>query len=165
MADIAFSKPALTAVLTVLPTPNSSLIRVKIMTFASTAIPIDRIIPAIPGSVSVMWSVFRKNSSRIVYNVSAIEARNPGTRKMIIIIRKMIPSPIAPAISDVRRASEPSLAPTTWEDSSLRVSGSAPILIVLARFDASSKSSIPSIWALPPLICSLTTGALTTAPS
>ena len=50
----------------------------------------------------------------------------------------MIPSPIAPAISDVRRASEPSLAPTTCEDNSLSVRGRAPILIVLARFEASS---------------------------
>ena len=41
----------------------------------------------------------------------------------MIIIRKINPRPIAPAISDVRSASEPSFAPTTCEDSSVSVSG------------------------------------------
>ncbi len=63
----------------------------------------------------------------------------------MIIIRKINPRPIAPAISDVRSASEPSFAPTTCEDSSVSVSGRAPILIVLARSSASSYVKVPSI--------------------
>ena len=42
-------KPESMALLTVLPAAISSLMRSKIMTFASTAIPIDRMIPAMPG--------------------------------------------------------------------------------------------------------------------
>ncbi len=44
---------------TVFPVANSSLILVKIITLASTAIPTDKIIPAIPGSVSVTSKIFR----------------------------------------------------------------------------------------------------------
>ena len=54
IAERALSKPSLTADLTVFPAPISSLIRVNMITFASTAIPIDRMIPAIPGNVSVI---------------------------------------------------------------------------------------------------------------
>ena len=53
IADNALSKPALIADLTDLPAPSSSRILVKIITFASTAIPMDKITPAIPGNVSV----------------------------------------------------------------------------------------------------------------
>ena len=53
MADRAFAKPVLIADFTVLPIPISSLIRVKIITLASTAIPMDKIIPATPGRVNV----------------------------------------------------------------------------------------------------------------
>ena len=54
IADNAFLYPSLIAVITVFPAAISSLIRAKIITFASTAIPIPRIIPAIPGRVSVI---------------------------------------------------------------------------------------------------------------
>ena len=54
IADIAFLKPISIADATVLPLASSSLIRAKIITSASTAIPIERMIPAIPGSVSVI---------------------------------------------------------------------------------------------------------------
>ena len=47
-------KPIFIEELTVLPVAISSRIRAKIMTFASTAIPILKMIPAIPGSVSVI---------------------------------------------------------------------------------------------------------------
>ena len=57
MAEKALEKPFLIAVFVVLPSPISSLIRVKMMTFASTAIPIPRMIPAIPGRVREMFRV------------------------------------------------------------------------------------------------------------
>ena len=58
IADNAFWKPTLSADFTFLPTLNSSLTRAKIITFASTAIPIERMIPAIPGSVNVILNAF-----------------------------------------------------------------------------------------------------------
>ena len=42
-------KPESIALLTVLPFLSSSLTRSKMMTFASTAIPMDRMMPAMPG--------------------------------------------------------------------------------------------------------------------
>ena len=53
MAERAFEKPSLIPERTVLPVASSSWILVNMMTFASTAIPIESMIPAIPGSVSV----------------------------------------------------------------------------------------------------------------
>ena len=52
--------------LTVLPVAISSRIRAKIMTFASTAIPIPRMIPAIPGSVRVISKAFSVISIKVV---------------------------------------------------------------------------------------------------
>ena len=49
---MAFLKPAFNAVKGVLPFLSSSLILSKMMIFASTAMPMVRIMPAIPGSVS-----------------------------------------------------------------------------------------------------------------
>ena len=54
IAEKALEKPILIADCTVFPVASSSLILAKIITLASTAIPMDRIIPAIPGSVSVI---------------------------------------------------------------------------------------------------------------
>ena len=54
IAERALWKPLSTACLTVAPAPSSSFIRVKITTFASTAIPIESMIPAIPGRVRVI---------------------------------------------------------------------------------------------------------------
>ena len=53
IAEKAFWNPSSTAVRVALPKDNSSRIRSKIKTFASTAIPIERIRPAIPGNVNV----------------------------------------------------------------------------------------------------------------
>ena len=66
IADSAFLNPTSIAERTVFPDAISSLIRAKMITFASTAIPIDRIIPAIPGNVSVISNIFKHNTTRIV---------------------------------------------------------------------------------------------------
>ena len=50
MLELAFLKPSYTLCLRPLPFFTSSLILVNITTLASTAIPIERIIPAILGS-------------------------------------------------------------------------------------------------------------------
>ena len=53
----AFLYPLLTACFTVILFLNSSLIRSLMIIFASTAIPAERISPAIPGSVIVYWGI------------------------------------------------------------------------------------------------------------
>ena len=53
IADSALLKPILIEDCTVLPVASSSLILAKMITLASTAIPTDRMIPAIPGRVRV----------------------------------------------------------------------------------------------------------------
>ena len=60
MVPIARAKPESTAAITDLPFLISSLIRSKINTFASTAIPIVRTIPAIPGKVNVACKLDNK---------------------------------------------------------------------------------------------------------
>ena len=62
IAESAFLNPISIAAITLLPAAISSRIRAKIITFASTAIPMERIIPAIPGSVSVMSNAQRTNN-------------------------------------------------------------------------------------------------------
>ena len=66
MADRALWKPPFTACFTDLPSASSSLIRVNMITLASTAIPTDRITPAIPGSVSVTLNRLSTSRSSIV---------------------------------------------------------------------------------------------------
>ena len=66
IADRALWKPPFTACFTDLPSASSSLIRVNMITLASTAIPTDRITPAIPGSVSVTLNRLSTSRSSIV---------------------------------------------------------------------------------------------------
>ena len=66
IAESAFWNPVSIAFLTVLPAVISSRIRAKMITFASTAIPIERIIPAIPGSVNVSSKILRQITIRQV---------------------------------------------------------------------------------------------------
>ena len=66
MAENALEKPFITASLTVLPSASSSLIRSNIITLASTAIPIESIIPDIPGKVNVMFNPFINISSKAI---------------------------------------------------------------------------------------------------
>ena len=66
IAENALLKPIFIADCTVLPVPSSSLIRSNMITFASTAIPIDRMIPAIPGSVNVSPATLIMMSTSIV---------------------------------------------------------------------------------------------------
>ena len=80
IADRAFSNPALMAFSTEFPAPISSLIRVKIITLASTAIPMDRIIPAIPGKVRVTSKACISTISSPTYMKRAKDAARPGIR-------------------------------------------------------------------------------------
>ena len=60
MADIAFWNPAFKELFTLFPSASSSRTLAKMMTLASTAIPIPRMIPAIPGRVSVISNAFNR---------------------------------------------------------------------------------------------------------
>ena len=62
------------------PRCNSSLIRSKIKTFESTAIPILKIKPAIPGKVSVAPRTISAASVRIIFKSSATTALTPAPR-------------------------------------------------------------------------------------
>ena len=80
IADNAFLYPDWIAPDTDLPRAISSLIRANVITLASTAIPIERIIPAIPGKVSVISKRSRQITINTTYNERASEAATPGTK-------------------------------------------------------------------------------------
>ena len=63
IADKAFWKPIFREFFTLLPRTISSRTRAKMITLASTAIPMPRMIPAIPGSVNVTSNAFRITST------------------------------------------------------------------------------------------------------
>ena len=79
IADNALLKPLLMAFSTFLPAASSSLILAKIITFASTAIPTVRMIPAIPGKVSVTSKAYINITRSSVYRHSASDAAKPAT--------------------------------------------------------------------------------------
>ena len=58
----------------------SSRMRSKMMTLASTAIPMVRIIPEIPGIVMVAWVMAMVPKTRMVLTVSAQTATKPAKR-------------------------------------------------------------------------------------
>ena len=66
------------AFITELPLRSSSLIRSNINTLASTAIPIVKIIPAIPGRVSVACK--RESTPKTItkFSINAISAKKPN---------------------------------------------------------------------------------------
>ena len=97
IAEVAFSKPILIALRTVLPAAISSRIRAYMITLASTAIPIFKMIPAIPGSVNVKSNPFNANNISSTYVINASTAAIPGTlytaiRNNIIMINPIMPA-------------------------------------------------------------------------
>ena len=61
-----------------LPLRNSSLILSKIITLASTDIPIVKIIPAIPGNVSTAPNAVRIPNINKMFTANAISAKPPA---------------------------------------------------------------------------------------
>ena len=74
----AFLKPSSIADLTERPLASSSLIRSKISTLASTAIPIVRMIPAIPGKVKVPCKAASTDKINETLITTAISATRPA---------------------------------------------------------------------------------------
>ena len=65
---------------TLIPSLNSSRIRSNISTFESTAIPMPRIRPAIPGRVKVDLINIRAAIVKIIFNINATTALIPEPR-------------------------------------------------------------------------------------
>ena len=145
IAESAFLKPFPIAERTDLPRPISSLIRVNIITFASTAIPIESTIPAIPGRVSVICKSCKSTSSITTYAIRAKLEASPGILYTTIINKNTMAKPIRPAKREVSSAVSPSFAPTTLERTSLSSRGRAPTLIIEASLSASSMELCPEI--------------------
>ena len=64
---------------------RASLILSNIKTFASTAIPTVKIIPAIPGKVSVASKIVRIPINKNILSIRAILDINPNNRYLYII--------------------------------------------------------------------------------
>ena len=73
--------------------------------------------------------------------------------------------PIAKAFSLLILESCPKLGPMVRTSMTFNLTGSAPERSRIARLLASSRDLLPVITALPPVIGSLTTGAVNTSPS
>ena len=137
----------------------------EVRTLASTPMPIERIIPAIPGMVSVKLST-PPNRPLVQASIPAIcprramEATNPGTRYFKIIMITMAAKAIIPASSITLREASPRVGLITRMVSSMvRAKGSEPALILSARALDSSAFCIPVMMALPFVITELTLGA------
>ena len=76
----AFEKPFSIAVFGARPPRSSSRMRSKMSTFESTAMPIVRMKPAIPGSVSVALKSDMAPRSRIAFRIRASTAFHPARR-------------------------------------------------------------------------------------
>ena len=134
-----------TAALIDLPFDISSLILVNIITFESTAIPIERIIPAIPGRVRTAPSAAIAANTTRTYSDSARSAMSPSNPYATSIIRKTIARPMIPALTDLTRALAPMVAVSTEELTSVRDAGSAPPLIRDDVCEASSFEKPPCL--------------------
>src|SRR5690606_30891799 len=80
MALRALRKPTSMAARTVDPACSSSRMRSKMTTLASTAMPTDRMMPAMPGRVRVALMPARVPSTMMPYRTSARLAARPGRR-------------------------------------------------------------------------------------
>ena len=141
-AESALEKPALTAAAVVLPALSSSLILSNTTTLESTAIPIPRIIPAIPGSVRFAFVTIRSIAIIAVYAKRQRAEITPGNLYIIIIKSITRAIPIAPATKLVSSERSPKEAATELREpcspSHKRSYGSEPPLIRAASSSAYS---------------------------
>ena len=131
---------------------------------ASTPIPIDKIIPAIPGSVIVKLDKNGKNpdiaaSDNEVCPSRAMQAIKPGNRYKIKTNMQIIDSAITAAIPIAVRAAEPTVGLIEPKLVVSKANGKAPALIFDASDDASLAVKSPVIEAVPSVIAVFTVGA------
>lgn len=165
MVTNARLKPDWTASLSSLPDAISSLNRSKMRTFASTAIPMDRMTPATLGSVSVACKdiqdaqkdedIHKKRHIRdkAGHTVHGQHENNDqretdGESHDGLILR----------VLSKRR-------PTVRTSMTETLTGSAPLRRRIARSFASSSVLCPVMTAEPPVMASLTTGFVRSSPS
>ena len=131
------------------PHATSSLKRSKIKILASTATPMDKMMPAIPGKVSVALRANGCKQSRVIItntNIAKVATkpakRYKRRRKMTI---KAKPTP--KAMTDLSLESCPKDGPTVRTSITFNLTGRAPDRSKSAVSFASSKDFEPVIWA------------------
>ena len=140
IVDNARLKPASIATRIDLPENTSSLKRSKIRIFASTATPMDKIIPAIPGNVIVALKPLPNTSNKsITYTSNAILATMPEKRYKITKKIMIIAIPALKATTDLSLESCPKEGPTVRTSNTLILTGNAPERNKIAKSLASSK--------------------------
>ena len=115
--------PFLYASLSSFLTLNSSRILVKLITLASTAIPIPSNIAAIPGNVKTPPINQKIKNVKNVYNIIPNDAINPANRYITTINNMIHPIPIIPAINVFCSEFSPKLASTVLEEISVNLVG------------------------------------------
>lgn len=152
MVPQASVNPASAASLVERPALTSSRILSKINTFASTAIPMVRIIPAMPGRVKVAPIKLNAPSirNRLVKTVTVVNTPN---RPYAATINKTTAiRPIMEATMPSRIESEPKPAPTVLSSRTSNGAGKAPERSSKARSLADLTVKLPLIMPLPPKI-------------
>ena len=139
---------------------NSSFILSNINTFASTAIPTVKIIPAIPGRVSVASKRVRKPINIKRLDINEILATRPKKRYLTIIKAITKIKPISKDRTPASIESCPKSGPTVLSSTTDKGAGRAPERKSKARSVAVWKVKFPEIVPWPPVIESLITGAL-----
>ena len=97
MESQALLNPSWKASMSPFPFFLSSLLRSKIRTLASTAIPIERMNPAMPAEVKVTGISLKTVRERIMYEPRAITEQRPGKRYQRIRKIERRAMPIMPA--------------------------------------------------------------------
>jgi len=89
--------PSSMATIKFLPARSSSLMREKMSTFASTAIPTDKITPAIPANVRVTGITLNNARRSTRYKRRAKHAKSPGTLYTKTMNKTTARNPMTPA--------------------------------------------------------------------
>ena len=133
MVTIDFLKPISKACILFLSSFNSSLILSKIRTFASTAIPTVKIIPAIPGKVKVASIIVSKPININRLDIREMLATKPKNLYLISINKITREKPTIKDIIPDLIESFPRSGPTVLSSATIKGVGRAPDLSNSAR--------------------------------
>src|SRR3989344_7394898 len=161
----AREKPAVMAWGILLPARISSLIRSKISTFASTAMPMEIMKPAIPAAVRVTGKSLKRVKIMEIKILKAIIAISPGNRYQRIKNNATNKNPIIAALTPAFTALSPKIAPIVLVERIDIGTGRAPEFKYPTSCFASAGVKLPEITACPFGISSRTTGLDLFSPS
>ena len=116
---------------------SSSLILSKIKTFASTAIPTVKIIPAIPGKVNVASKIVRTPINISKLAIKAVLAINPKILYLYSINKITRTKPTIKEVNPDFIESSPKSGPTVLSSTTINGVGKAPDLSSKAKSVAS----------------------------